>query len=108
MSAFVVSPPPLFPRDTTMNVKLKRTLEYHRSDGETANVARECRGFRAGGRFTDLTVVCGRDTVPDPRRHVDTMAERDRKDFHVEFTTLRFTCLSEHGEWNGRRSIVPS
>lgn len=40
-------------------------------------------------------------------RHAGAMAERERRDFHSEFTTLRFRPLSEHGRWEGRRSIVP-
>lgn len=36
------------------------------------------------------------------------MVERQRKDFHVEFTTLRFTCIGEYGAWEGRSSIVPT
>lgn len=40
-------------------------------------------------------------------RHSAAMAERNRKDFHVEFTTLRFRCISEHGEWHGRTNVVP-
>ena len=36
-----------------------------------------------------------------PERHAIAMQERDRRDFHREFTTLRFKPLSEHGsrEW---------
>lgn len=41
-------------------------------------------------------------------RHATAMAEREREDFHTEFTTLRFRPLSEHGEWDGRRAIVPT
>lgn len=41
-------------------------------------------------------------------RHVTAMAEREREDFHSEFTTLRFRPLSEHGEWEGRSRIVPT
>lgn len=37
-----------------------------------------------------------------PERHVAAMAERDRRDFHHEFTTLRFRPLSEHGTWDHR------
>jgi hypothetical protein len=33
--------------------------------------------------------------------------ERERKDFHHEFTTLRFRALTEHGTWDGRSDIVP-
>lgn len=32
----------------------------------------------------------GHSKVPDPTRHIDAMKERNRKDFHYEFTTLRF------------------
>lgn len=55
--------------------------------------------------MTDM--VRGHSEVPEPTRHADAMVERSRKDFHFEFTTLRFRVLSEHGEWCGRRNIVP-
>ncbi|MFT3875093.1 MAG: hypothetical protein QM708_01485 [Propioniciclava sp.] len=44
----------------------------------------------------------GRDHGADAGRHVEAMAERERRDFHHEFTTLRFRALSEHGSWDGR------
>lgn len=53
-------------------------------------------------------MVRGRSSVPAPERHATAMVERRRKDFHVEFTTLRFSCLAEHGAWEGRTSIVPT
>lgn len=57
----------------------------------------------------DMTnMVHGRSDVPDPKRHAVADAERRRKDFHHEFTTLRFTCLGEYGEWEGRSAIVPA
>lgn len=56
--------------------------------------------------MTDMVV--GHRSVPDPTRHADAMAERDRKDFHFEFTTLRFRARSEHGQWQGRTTIVPT
>ena len=40
-------------------------------------------------------------------RHAGAMAERERRDFHSQFTTLRFRPISEHGAWEGRRTIVP-
>jgi len=52
-------------------------------------------------------MVRGHAAGPDPSRHIDAMRERDRKDFHFEFTTLRFRSLSEHGEWDGRDDWVP-
>lgn len=56
--------------------------------------------------MTDM--VQGHSKVPKPKRHADAMKERDRKDFHFEFTTLRFKAISEFGEWNGRRNIIPN
>ncbi|WP_392508542.1 hypothetical protein ACF3NT_04050 [Naumannella halotolerans] len=41
------------------------------------------------------------------RRHHRAMAERERRDFHHEFTTLRFRALSEHGTWLGRSNYLP-
>jgi hypothetical protein len=52
-------------------------------------------------------MVRGRSAVPRPERHVAAMAERDRRDFHFEFTTLRFRPLAEHGTWEGRAGFVP-
>jgi hypothetical protein len=62
--------------------------------------------WRSASEMIDM--VHGRGEVEEPDRHAAAMAERQRKDFHVEFTTLRFTCLSEHGTWEGRRNIVPT
>lgn len=52
-------------------------------------------------------MVSGRSGAPHASRHAAAMVERERKDFHTEFTTLRFRCLSEHGVWQGRTGIVP-
>ncbi|SDK54282.1 hypothetical protein SAMN05216298_0476 [Glycomyces sambucus] len=43
----------------------------------------------------------------DAHVHHEAMAERERRDFHHEFTTMRFRPLSEHGAWQGRTGIVP-
>jgi len=55
-----------------------------------------------------LGMVHGHGKVERPERHAAAMKERDRKDFHFEFTTLRFRPLSEHGQWQGRGGLVPS
>ena len=55
--------------------------------------------------MTDM--VHGKGSFPGAARHANAMAERNRKDFHHEFITLRFRALSEHGEWLGRRNFVP-
>ena len=53
-------------------------------------------------------MVRGHSAVPEPGRHAVAMDERSRKDFHYEFTTLRFRARSEFGQWKGRRDIVPT
>lgn len=53
-------------------------------------------------------MVRGHSAVPDPKRHADAMKERNRKDFHFQFTTLRFKPISEYGTWNGRTNIIPN
>ena len=52
-------------------------------------------------------MVFGRDDGEAARRHTVAMTERERRDFHHEFTTLRFRPLSEHGSWEGRSHYVP-
>jgi hypothetical protein len=54
-----------------------------------------------------VDMVNGHSGVPKPERHIDAMKERQRRDFHHEFTTLRFRPLSEHGSWEGRPSLLP-
>lgn len=61
--------------------------------------------WRSAQAMTDM--VTGRSEVPGRMRHAAAMNERERQDFHREFTTLRFRCLSEHGSWQGRTAIVP-
>jgi hypothetical protein len=62
--------------------------------------------WRTAQAMTDM--VAERANGPGGRRHAAAMIERERKDFHFEFTTLRFRCLSEHGSWQGRTGIVPT
>lgn len=45
--------------------------------------------------MTDM--VRGHSDIAEPQRHTAAMAAQRRKDFHFEFTTLRFRLLSEHG-----------
>lgn len=52
-------------------------------------------------------MVWGRDDGAVGRRHSAAMSERERRDFHHAFTTLRFRPLSEHGTWEGRSDWVP-
>lgn len=53
------------------------------------------------------SMVHGHSKMENPKRHSDAMKERDRKDFHFEFTTLRFLPISEHGIWKGKSNYVP-
>jgi hypothetical protein len=62
--------------------------------------------WRSAREMVDM--VHGNGAVPDLDRHSAAMVERSRKDFHVEFATLRYVCLSEHGSWEGRSEIVPT
>ena len=62
--------------------------------------------WRTAQAMTDM--VRGRSDSPDRLHHAGAMTERERKDFHLEFTTLRFRCLGEQGAWQGRTSIVPT
>lgn len=52
-------------------------------------------------------MVHGHSSIPKPKRHSEAMKERTRKDFHFEFTTLRFKAISEHGTWNGKSNYIP-
>lgn len=54
-----------------------------------------------------IDMVRGREGTQGADRHAVAMDERNRRDFHHEFTTLRFRALSEHGSWEGRDAIVP-
>lgn len=60
--------------------------------------------WKSAKEMTDM--VRGHSTVPQPDRHLNAMKERDRKDFHFEFTTLRFLPVSESGEWKGQTNII--
>ena len=55
-----------------------------------------------------VDMVHGHGSVPRPKRHADAMVERRRKDFHFEFTTLRFKPIAEYGNWEGRTNIIPT
>ncbi len=61
--------------------------------------------WRSLREMTDM--VRGKGSSPGADSHANAMVERDRKDFHHKFTTLRFQAIAEHGEWMGRRGIVP-
>lgn len=51
-------------------------------------------------------MVHGHSKMENPKRHSNAMKERNRKDFHFEFTTLRFLPISEHGIWNGKKNYL--
>lgn len=61
--------------------------------------------WRSAREMTGM--VHGRSDVEAPHRHAEAMLERERRDFHHEFTTLRFRPLAEHGSWEGRTGLVP-
>lgn len=54
-----------------------------------------------------VDMVRGNSIVSNPTRHIDAMHERTRRNFHHEFTTLRFRPIAEFGKWEGRESLLP-
>jgi hypothetical protein len=48
------------------------------------------------------SMVHGHSKVEKPKRHSEAMKERERKNFHFEFTTLRFKPIAEYGSWKGK------
>lgn len=55
-----------------------------------------------------IDMVRGKSKVARPMRHFEAMKERERRDFHHEFTTLRFRPLAEFGTWEGRSTLLPT
>lgn len=51
-------------------------------------------------------MVHGHSKMPKPKRHSNAMKERNRKNFHFEFTTLRFKPISEFGSWKGKENYT--
>lgn len=99
------------PRFIRWGVPVERLVRDH--PGTTLAMA-ATRPWRTIATFTVwnsaremIEMVRGHSAIEAPERHAAAMVERRRKDFHVEFTTLRFTCIGEYGAWEGRTSIVP-
>ena len=61
--------------------------------------------WRTQKAMTDM--VHGRSQAAAADRHAKAMQERNRKDFHHEFTTLRFRPIAEHGCWEGKDRLLP-
>ncbi|MEN9361681.1 MAG: hypothetical protein RL095_3216 [Verrucomicrobiota bacterium] len=53
-----------------------------------------------------LDMVHGRGRIEHPHLHAAAMRERERQDFHHQFTTLRFQPLEEQGSWHGRSTFL--
>ena len=66
-----------------------------------------CGTFSIWKNQKEMTnMVHGHSEVTKPKRHSNAMKERNRKDFHFEFTTLRFETISEHGTWKGKSNYI--
>ena len=61
--------------------------------------------WRSQQEMTDM--VHGKGSSLGADRHAEAMAERNRKDFHYQFTTFRFRAIAEHGKWAGRSDMIP-
>lgn len=55
-----------------------------------------------------MRMIHGRRGDEGSQMHAKAMQERNRKDFHDEFITMRFRPLSEHGMWEGRKLLPTS
>lgn len=53
-------------------------------------------------------MVHGQGAYPGAALHANAMKERERRDFHHEFITLRFRILSERGNWLGQWLTPPN
>lgn len=53
-------------------------------------------------------MVRGHSQSPQPKNHINAMKERERKDFHYEFTTLRFKPIAEYGVWRHNNNYIPN
>lgn len=100
---------------TVARLKLAETLRFARwgkpveaQVRDHPGVTRATVAFRPLRTFSTFSVwkseqdmigmVRGR-SAEDGADHREAMKERHRKDFHHEFTTMRFVPLSEHGVW---------
>ncbi|WP_186758767.1 hypothetical protein [Echinicola salinicaeni] len=53
-------------------------------------------------------MVHGHSALEKPKRHSEAMKERERKEFHFEFMTLRFKPIGEFGSWKGQSNYIPN
>ena len=60
--------------------------------------------WKSTKEMTDM--VFGHSKMKNPNRHINAMKERERKDFHFEFTTLRFKPIAEFGIWEGCENYI--
>jgi hypothetical protein len=108
---------------TLARLKLSQTLRFTRWGKPVERQVRDHPGktlalaaMRPPGTFCTFSIwkneaeminmVIGRDGPRDGESHRVAMQERVRKDFHHEFTTLRFVPLEERGEWEGGSSYT--
>jgi hypothetical protein len=61
--------------------------------------------WRTQQLMTDM--VHGQGSSLGGTPHAKAMVERERRDFHRKFITLRFRALSERGTWMGQGDFVP-
>jgi hypothetical protein len=101
---------------TVARLKLTETLRFARWGKPVEAQVRDHPGltraavaFRPFGTFSTfsmwrseadmLGMVSGRQAERDGTEHKVAMQQRARRDFHHEFTTMRFVPLAEHGAW---------
>lgn len=84
-------------RDNTETTLTLASIRY-------PNIVSTFSVWKSQKAMTDM--VHGHSKMPQPMRHHNAMKERERKDFHFEFSTLRFKVLSEYGVWNNKRNYT--
>lgn len=99
---------------TVARLKLTETLRFARWGKPVEALVRDHPGmtratvaFRPLRTFSTFSIWKSEQDMLDMVRgraggadHREAMTERVRKDFHHQFTTMRFVPLSEHGQWS--------
>jgi hypothetical protein len=103
---------PQVPRFIRWGRPVEELVRDHPGKALAAAAFRPPRTFSTFSVWTSqqemVDMVHGHSSVSKPERHAAAMAERQREDFHFEFTTLRFRPIAEYGNWEGRTNIIPT
>lgn len=98
-------------RETMRFVKWGKPVERQVRDHRAATLP--LAGMRPLGTFSTFSIWKNEDEMlgmvhgrNQDSAHGDAMKERVRRDFHHEFTTMRFTPIREVGAWRGKSNYL--